>query len=439
MQLDLPDPCPIEPLSGPVDVTITPPGSKSLTCRAYVLAALADGESTLVRPLRADDTDHLLAALLTLGATATWQGGTVRIRGVGGRFPSGGRVDLGEGGAPARFLIAAAALAAEPVVIDGSPRLRERPIAELVDLLTALGAHVEFVERDGCLPVCVHPAEIVGGRLEVGRLRSSQFVSALLLIGPHLREGLELIHTNHLTSPGYVDLTLGVLREWGVEADRHTEAGLVVHSVAPLSTGGRRFRIEPDASSATYWLTAGAIAPLGSRVCVEGIDCGSLQPDSRYGPEALVPMGAAVHSGGGSTTVEAQRPLRGGVTVDLENMPDAAMSLAAAAAVSERPTTITGLHTLPVKESDRIVALATELGRVGCATTATADSLSIDPAAGSPAVPVTVETYRDHRMAMAFAVLGLARGGIAIRNPACVSKSYPGFWTDLARFRAVPA
>ena len=207
-------PLPSAPLRTPFDLVITPPGSKSLTCRAYVLAALATGTSRIVRPLRAKDTYALLAALCTLGTRASWTGDDVSIVGNGGRFPRGGSINLGDGGAPTRFMIAAACLAGEPVVVDGSARMRQRPIAEGVELLRRLGAQIDFVDHNERLPVRVTPRKMTGGDLDVGRTLSSQFISAVMLIAPCLDTPLRLNLGPEVTSVSYVGLTRHVLRQW---------------------------------------------------------------------------------------------------------------------------------------------------------------------------------------------------------------------------------
>jgi 3-phosphoshikimate 1-carboxyvinyltransferase len=419
----LPDPLPVTPLANRLDAAITPPGSKSITCRAYVCAALAEGESRIRRPLAADDTDRLLAALAALGAGSRREEDDVVIEGVGGRFPRGGEVDLGDGGAPARFMIAAACLAAEPVIVDGSQRLRERPMAELVDLLRALGGEVEYLQAEGRLPVRVRPSGSVGGSVDCPTTRSSQFVSALLLVAPHMAEDLHLRLHGPRTSASYVDLTVAVLRAWGVAVETASDA-IAVSAGRP---SGRECDIPPDASSAVPWWTAAALGE-GWSICIPGLTGEPFQPDEAY-PDCLCRMGAEIlgdHGGvrGGASLHPPETP------IDMSLLPDAAMSLAALAARARGPTTLTGLETLRVKETDRIAALAAELERIGCAVRATDEALTIDPA-GCHERPVVIETYRDHRMAMAFAVLGLARGGISIRDPACVAKSYPGFWRDL--------
>jgi 3-phosphoshikimate 1-carboxyvinyltransferase len=408
------DPLPIVPLRTPFDLAIRPPGSKSLTCRAYVLAALANGTSQILGPLRAQDTDALLDALCTLGTKVTWTGDDVTIVGNGGRFPRGGTINLGDGGTPTRFMIAAACLGTEAVIVDGSDRMRQRPIAEGVELLRRLGAQIEFIEHNEHLPVRITPCELTGGELDVGRTLSSQFISAVMLIAPCLDTPLQLNLGPDVTSVSYVELTRKVLREWRGGDD------------GPLNA--MTYRVEPDASAATYWLAAAAMFP-GAAVRIDGLTASSAQADTRF-VELLTEAGAEP-TGDDPVGIRYDRPL-GGLTCDMSDMPDASLTLAAAMAIAKGPTTITGLQTLRIKETDRLEALATELAKIGCQTEITDDSITIRPTAGH-ADPVIFETYRDHRMAMALALIGLVRPGISIENPACVSKSYPTFWRDFAR------
>jgi 3-phosphoshikimate 1-carboxyvinyltransferase len=450
----LPDPLPIEPLTKPFDVTITPPGSKSITCRAYVLAALAEGESKIIRPLRADDTDRLLDALCTLGAEARWKGEDVYIRGVAGRFPRGGSVNLGDGGTPARFMIAVACLAAEPVIVDGSKRMRERPIAEGVDMLRQLGAKIEYVEEEGRLPVRVVPSDgFQGGSIEVRRTQSSQFISAAMLIAPWLLRGVEIRFSSAPTSVGYVQLTKDVLRHWD---DPPTAAvgrslfefnasswptstidGDIEIAYAPrVCTAG--FWIDCDASSTVYWIAA-ALLNRDSNYHVGGIGKRLWQPD--LGAIAAL-MKRAEYPDFSNDELLMGGPKRfTGFEADAGTWPDGSITVAVCASLADGSSRLTGLKTLRVKETDRLAALENELTKVGCTVTTTDDSITIvpphrrDACATTQAAtdPVIIETYNDHRMAMAFAVLGLARPGISIRNPKCVAKSYPGFWKDFAK------
>ena len=458
---ELPDPLPIEPLSKPFDVTITPPGSKSITCRAYVLAALADGESKIIRPLRADDTDKLLAALCTLGAEARWDGEDVYIKGVNGRFPRGGEVNLGDGGAPTRFMIAVACLAAEPVIVDGSKRMRERPIAEGVDMLRKLGATIEYVEEEGRLPVRVVPSEdFKGGEIKIGETVSSQFISALMLIAPALADVLRLSYVGNITSAVYVNMTYRVMMQWKLGIRHHGGPSTEnwQHIVQPGVIHAREFSIEPDASSAAYWWVAASLVDRAV-ITVPSIPRDSCQPDVAVLKLRAIDVPADLPIGVQWRHNEAR--VSGKIELafyifDAERMPDASITLAAAAVETNRlldterrtrtaqrlievydlpskaATRLTGLHTLRHKETDRIAALANELRKIGCTIETTDDSITIDPSTRHDD-PVVIETYNDHRMAMAFGVLGLARPGISISNPACVSKSYPTFWRDFAK------
>jgi 3-phosphoshikimate 1-carboxyvinyltransferase len=429
-----PDPYPVEPLPRPVDAVVAPPGSKSITCRAVLLAALARGRSTLARPLLADDTVRLLEAVDALGASAERLGETVAIDGVDGRFPRGGDVFLGDGGTPARFMIAAAALAADEVVVDGSPRMRERPVGGLVDLLRRLGASIECPRAEGRLPVRVTPTpSFAGGEIEVGATASSQFVSALLLVGRRLERGLRLRLAAPLTSATYVALTIDVLREWGVDVGGGAAPGVGdVLTIEPGPLGGRAAEVPPDASSCVYWFVAAALT--GSTVTVPGLAGGPPQPDLAVAAALERAGGGTIGAQAGDVVFTGTGGLRG-FDLDAAGCPDGALALAAAAAAADGPSRLTGLGTLRVKESDRIAALTSELERLGCAVRATDESIEIDPGRRHER-PVTIETWTDHRLAMAFAALGLARPGISIRDPGCVSKSYPGFWHDLERFRA---
>ncbi|MBL9120965.1 MAG: 3-phosphoshikimate 1-carboxyvinyltransferase [Phycisphaerae bacterium] len=437
----------IEPIGGPFAGSPRLPGSKSLTNRFYVLAALAHGTSRISHPLRSDDTDRLLRALEILGVASRWEGDDVLIDGGGGRLPRGGRVDLGDGGTPTRFLLALATLAAGEVIIDGSPRMRERPVDEGIALLRSLGARIDArrvadpqapgreVER---LPVTVTPnGPLSGGLIEVGKTASSQFLSALLLIGPSCTTPLELRYQEAPTSASYLDLTIHAMTLVGAyaTADRAADGTLRGHRVRPGPQYPFDVTVESDASSAVYFAVAAALMP-GALVHLKGISSTSVQPDLRM-LDALKAMGARVGRFPSSIGIGGAPELVG-IDCDASLFPDASLALAVACAMAKGPSRIRGLETLTVKESDRITALATELTRIGCRCVATRDSIEIDPTSRHNE-PVTIETYRDHRMAMSFAVLGLVRPGISIRDPECVGKSYPGFWSDLAQLRRYPS
>jgi 3-phosphoshikimate 1-carboxyvinyltransferase len=454
----LADPLAIPVRSTPFAATLRLPGSKSITNRLYVLAALSRGRSRVRRPLRSDDCDRLLEALRVLGADsvpAGDEGEDVLIEGVDGRFPRGGAVNLGDGGTPTRFMLAAAAMAGAPVVVDGSWRMRERPIAEGLELLRALGADVRCLEAEGRLPVEIRPSEaFLGGELTVGRTASSQFISAIMLVAPWLRHGVTINVREPLTSPSYVELTVDAMRRRTVvhcsPAPPGREAGGTIE-VPPAEPRLRGFdaTVEPDASGAIYWMAAAALVP-GSEVRVPGLDLDGGQPDGRamLALRALGPTAVTERRGGGGgdgdgwgggddvVSVFGGRLERGG-ELDATDWPDGAMAVAVLAAAGREPVTIRGLRTLRVKETDRIAALATELRRIGCTVEASDEHLTVDPRTCHD-MPVLIETYDDHRMAMAFGVLGLVRPGITIHDPACVRKSYPNFWRDLERVLMAP-
>jgi len=433
-------PRPVARVRGPVVASVRSPGSKSLTNRFLILAALCRGEGVLRHPLASDDTDRLLAAIETLGLIVRPEGPVVRIDGGDGRFPGGGGIDLGAGGTPTRFMIAAATRARLAVTIDGSPRMRERPIAEGVALVEAIGGRVDWLDRPGHLPARVHPAEpLEGGDLEVARTASSQFVSALLLVAPTTRRGVRVRFTESPTSPTYLELTIDALRRVGIEpaVERDSAGGLASIAVSPGVISTFDVEIEPDASSAVYPAMLAAAVP-GSRVELPGLPADSVQPDAAA-IDALAAFGATVERRADRAIVAHAGPLRG-VDLDASDFPDAAVGLAALAALAEGPSRFRGLHTLRVKECDRVAALATELRRLGCVVEEGPDTLEIEPVGPGPvddsAATVRIARWDDHRMAMAFAIVGAVRGGVEVDDPGCVAKSHPGFWDELDRLGA---
>ena len=267
-------------LRAPFEVDLRVPGSKSLTNRALVLAGLASGQSTLTGMLRSDDTDATMEALRTMGATVEEDDGLVRITGIEAFQPDRGEIDLGAGGTPARFMIALASLTEGPVVLDGSTRLRERPMAGLLDLLEQLGAKIEPLGRPGHLPVRIHPGDLHGGQLEIGPLASSQFVSALMLIGCRLKGGLELSFQEPATSETYIRLTISELRAWdvGVEVIEDSDGNISSIRIDEGSIMARVRAIPADASSALYWAVLATLQN-DSVVRLHGLDPADGQPD----------------------------------------------------------------------------------------------------------------------------------------------------------------
>ena len=424
------------PLPSPVDAAVQVPGSKSLSNRALLLAAMAKGTSRLRGILESDDTNALVAALETFGATITRDADVVSITGVDSLRPDIGTIDMGAGGTPARFVLALASLTEGPVSIDGSPRLRERPMSELIGMLTDLGAHIEPLGKPGHLPVRVHPGRIKGGRIDVAAQASSQFVSALMLIAPHIHDGIELNFTDVPTSEAYIRLTISELKAWGVDVTVIEDADGHLRNirVSPGDIKAIDRRIPADASSAIYWASLATII-LGSRIELIGLDPTDGQPDHQA-IAALGRIGLGLERiGDRIICINPGHQHEGWGDLDASMMPDGAMALAIVASCASDATRLTGLETLRVKECDRVEALATELTRTGAKVVIEGDDLVIHPQTDltETATPSRIETYDDHRMAMAFAVLGLRQGGISIEDPSCVAKSYPGFWEDLMK------
>jgi 3-phosphoshikimate 1-carboxyvinyltransferase len=421
----LPDPLPIRP-RGPLDARLSVPGSRSITNRALVAAALAGGESVLPGAARSDDTEAMRAGLEALGARIAVQRDAWTVSGVGGRFVAPrAPLNAGASGTTARFLTAVATLAAGPVTVDGTPRMRERPIQDLVDALRALGAECAAQGPGGCPPVRVAGGGLPGGSASIDARRSSQYVSGVLLAAPYADRDVELRFVDGvLVSRPFVVLTLEVMRAFGANAEWHGD-GLRVHTGHPYQP--RTFAIEPDAQSAVYGFAAAAIA--GGRVRVEGIPAESRQTDLLF-LDALAAMGCRVEREANSVVVRGpERALRG-VEIDMNSMPDAALALAVVALFAEGTTTIRNIANLRIKETDRLAALESEITRLGGHAKAGPDWLRIEP---TPLHAATIETYDDHRIAMAFSLAGLRVPGVAIRDPGCVSKTWPDYFDALER------
>jgi 3-phosphoshikimate 1-carboxyvinyltransferase len=410
---------------GPLDAAVRVPGSKSITNRALLIAALATGDSELRGALASDDTRVMFEALRDLGCEVRPGPESWKVRGTGGvlRAPDG-PLGVGNSGTTARFLTVAAALADGPVVIDGSPRMRERPIEDLTRALVALGVPVEILGRNGCPPVRVAGGGLPGGEVEIDASRSSQYVSALLLSAPYAAKDLVLRFAGGtLVSRPYVELTLQLMRAFGADAGWSEAGGVAVR--AGHRYAGRPFSVEPDASSASYPFCAAAIA--GGRVRVEGIPPDSVQADFRL-LEILERMGCRIRRGANFAQVEGPSgPLRG-IDVDMNDLPDAVLALAVVALFAEGQTRIRNVANLRIKETDRLAALETELRKLGADARTTEDSLTVTP---GPPRGAEIETYEDHRMAMAFALAGLRIPGVVILDPGCVSKTWPEYFSVL--------
>ena len=416
---------------GPLDGRVRVPGSKSITNRALLLAALADGESRLVGGLESDDTVVMRAALLALGieiqsdrmadGALAW-----RIRGRGGRFDAPVYpLDCGNSGTTVRFLTAALTLAPDAVVVDGNARMRERPIADLVSALRGLGGELRIDGEADCPPVRVAGGGLRGGSARIDGSRSSQYVSAILQAAPYADQDVELVFRDGvIVSRPYIDLTLEVMREFGAAVEwRGIAPDERLHVKAGQTYQPREYAIEPDASSAAYPFCAAAIA--GGQVTVSGIPEGSLQADFKI-LGLLERMGCRVARDGDRVTVRGSaNPLRSLGEIDMNDFPDAVLAYAVVALFADGPTTIKNVANLRIKETDRLDALANELHKLGARAETGRDWLHIQP---GPLRGAAIETYDDHRMAMAFALAGLRVPGVVILDPGCVSKTWPDYF-----------
>jgi 3-phosphoshikimate 1-carboxyvinyltransferase len=408
---------------GPLDATIRVPGSKSITNRALLIAGLAEGETRLRGPLHSDDTEVMRTALEALGARIEADEDVLRVHGTGARLRAPDTaLYIGNSGTSARFLTAAATLGRSPTVIDGNERMRERPIQDLVDALAQLGAEVQIQGRAGCPPLRVRGGGLPGGSAVIDASHSSQYVSAVLLAAPYAARDVSLSFADGvLVSRPYVDLTLQVMRAFGAEAGWQHDGSL--HVVAGKHYAARDYAIEPDASSAVYPFCAAAIA--GGTVRVEDIPEDSLQADFAVLP-LLARMGCEVSQNRDGAQVRGpSTALRSLGRVDMNALPDAALAMAVVALFADGPTVIENVGNLRIKETDRLAALESELRRLGARAEAGPDWLRVEP---GPLRGAEIETYDDHRMAMSFALAGLRVPGVVIRDPGCVSKTWPNFF-----------
>ena len=429
----------IRPYAGPpLAATVTVPGSKSITNRALVLAALArlPDDVALTGALRSEDTEVMIDCLRCLGYAIethwdqpeplilflhrpTWPEFTVRSA----------ELFVGNSGTTMRFLTALVATREGRYRLDGVPRMRERPVQDLLDALNQVrGVRAYSEAQNGCPPVVVENAgQASADSITVRSAVSSQFLSGLLMAAPNFasEEWVDVRVPGPLVSEPYIEMTLAMMRTWGQQVERPTPD---TYRVAPNSAGldGGMYAIEPDASAASYFWAAAAV--LGGRVTVAGLTRQSLQGDVAF-VDVLQEMGCRIETCDAGITVHG-RQLRG-VDVDMNAISDTVMTLGAVACFAEGPTRIRNVAHIRHKETDRIAALATELRRLGAEVEEMADGLTIIP---RPLHGATVQTYNDHRMAMSLALVGLKVPGVVIDNPGCVAKTYPGFWQDLSRW-----
>jgi 3-phosphoshikimate 1-carboxyvinyltransferase len=404
------------------------PGSKSISNRTLLLAALARGTTTLTGLLESDDTAVMLAALRALGIDWRERGELVYdVPGAGGAFPvKHADLHLGLSGLSMRTLVAALAFSQGHYRADGVPRMRERPIGDLVDALRPLGADIRYEMSDGFPPLAIGPGAPRAAPVRIRGDVSSQFLTGLLQALPLLAADVTVTVEGELISRPYVGITLNLMRRFGVDVERIDDATYRV----PASGGYRSpgtLAVEGDASGASYFLAAGALG--GGPVRVTGVGRDSIQGDVAFADE-LARRGADVQFGPDWIEARASGTLRGG-TIDCLAIPDAAMTLAITALFADAPTLLTGIGSWRVKETDRLAAMATELRKLGADIDEGPDWLRVTPP--TRFTPATIATYDDHRMAMCFALASLAGVPVTIDDPDCVRKTYPDYFVALSR------
>jgi 3-phosphoshikimate 1-carboxyvinyltransferase len=417
--------------TGPIHGSIRPPGSKSLTNRAMICAALAQGESVLIGALDSDDTRVMIEALRQLGLYVEHRPDEkiIRVAGCAGRLPArashqAAELFLGNSGTSIRFLTALVALGQGHFRLDGTARMRQRPIEDLLVALRELGADARSESHNGCPPVIVQANSLHGGKACVAGDISSQFLSALLMAAPVASEPVELSIRGTLVSQPYVAMTLAVMESFGI-----TRPPLAwPMKIMPAQYRGCRYEVEPDASAASYFFAAAAITQ--GRITVEGLHADSLQGDVAF-CDCLRQMGCEVAASPQGITV-AGRTLHG-IDIDMNAISDTVQTLGAVALFADGPTTIRNVGHIRHKETDRLSALAIELRKLGAQVDEYDDGLRIERRGLQGAV---IDTYDDHRMAMSLALVGLRQPGVVIRDPGCTAKTYPAFFQDLERLVA---
>ncbi len=412
------------------------PGSKSISNRILLLSALAQGETLVNDLLDSDDTQVMLAALTQLGVDCVGQErvGNYRIQGVDGAFPvKQATLFLGNAGTAFRSLTAALALSDGDYTLSGVARMHERPIGDLVDALRQLGAQIDYLGTPGYPPLRIRPAQLqAAAEVSVRGDVSSQFLTGLLLAAPLTGRALSLNVVGELISKPYIEITLNLMRRYGVQVER-TDWSRFTLAAGQTYRSPAEIYVEGDASSASYFLAAGAIG--AGPVRVEGVGSTSIQGDIRFA-EALQQMGAQVEMGENWVSVSSSGRLQG-IDADFNHIPDAAMTIAVAALFADGSTTLRNIGSWRVKETDRIHAMATELRKVGATVEEGADYLQITPPAQLNTA--SIDTYDDHRMAMCFSLVTLGGVGLRINDPHCVNKTFPGYFAAFAQIaQAVP-
>ncbi|TCP93358.1 3-phosphoshikimate 1-carboxyvinyltransferase [Cricetibacter osteomyelitidis] len=421
-----------------VEGTINLPGSKSLSNRALLLAALAKGTTKVTNLLDSDDVRHMLNALSQLGVSYQLSDdkSVCEVQGLGKAFhwQDGLALFLGNAGTAMRPLTAALCLAGKDnkgqneIVLTGEPRMKERPIKHLVDALRQAGADVQYLEQDGYPPVAIRNTGLTGGKVQIDGSVSSQFLTALLMATPMAEADTEITILGNLVSKPYIDITLNMMRIFGVNVENQNYQRFLVKGNQQYQSPNT-FLVEGDASSASYFLAAGAIK---GKVRVTGVGKNSMQGDRLFA-DVLEKMGAKITWG--DDFIEAEQGDLVGVDMDMNHIPDAAMTIATAALFAKGETIIRNIYNWRVKETDRLTAMATELRKVGATVEEGDDFIRIQPLPLSDFKHAEIETYNDHRIAMCFALVALSDTPMTILDPKCTAKTFPTFFDEFETLR----
>ena len=439
----------IYPILHPINASVRVPGSKSLTNRALLIAALAEGKTTLSNALFSDDSYYFANALKELGFDVSLdaKNKSMTVVGLGGKIPaSNAELFIGNAGTAARFLTAFLTLGDGEYILDGEPRMRERPIGDLVDALAQLGAEITSPRSDDFSrpeskelkpllqsdqqiypPLKIAASHLKGGKTQIAGNISSQYLSALLMTAPYAQNPVEVEISTELNSKPYIDMTLSIMRDFGVDVERDGYKSFYItpNTYSPIPN----YPIESDASAASYFFAAPAIC--GGTVRVENISRESVQGDIDF-LDVLTKMGCTIKETDNSIQVTGHSSLKG-VDVDMRHISDTAQTLAAIAPFASTPTRIRGIASARVKETDRVSAVCTELKRLGVKVEEYEDGMKIYPCKNIQSA--NIKTYNDHRMAMAFSLIGLRTDGVKIKNPTCVSKTFPNYFDVIDKLR----
>lgn len=415
---------PISQINGEVNL----PGSKSLSNRALLLAAIAEGTTEIRNLLVSDDTRHMLNALKKVGINfqLSSNGTVCSVEGKAGAFHATAPLELflGNAGTAMRPLCAVLSASKGEFTLTGEPRMEERPIGSLVETLQQAGAHIEYLKNPGYPPLKIHGQALQGGQIKIDGSESSQFLTAALMAAPLAEKATEIVIVGELVSKPYIDITLHIMSQFGVQVDNHDYKRFTISADQHYTSPGK-FLVEGDASSASYFLAAAAIK--GGEVKVTGIGRQSIQGDIQFA-HALEAMGANIEWG--EDYISARAGELKGIDMDMNHIPDAAMTIATTALFAKGPTAIRNVYNWRLKETDRLSAMATELRKVGAEVVEGEDFIEINPP--KTLQHAKIDTYNDHRMAMCFSLLALGpESGITINDPGCTAKTFPSYFSVL--------